>query len=222
MTENLILDLKWYVQYRNKGRGLNPVLYDLNIKVTAEDIKMFETYFKIISNTIKSDINEHAAYLKTRADEHARVSALKRTLAKKITLVHKSMTATELIIEELTKQKHKLISSSKPKTPRQFTLNLNDSNYTTNSKTIEIAEIDRKLGEYNSRLDIYKRELSMLQLDSEKLIASYPSHKMNIGNNDNNDGRRRSRSRTRSGSGSLRNIPLLFEGGTRKKKRTPK
>ena len=190
LTENLILDLQWYVNYRYRtGRGFHPTLYDLHIKVTAEDITMFKTYFKTITDTIKSDINAHTAHLKTRAEERARFRTLTRKIAKKITLINKSIAATELKIKELTEQRTTLqrVSSKNPKTPQQFILNLNDSNDTTpNATSSEIEKITQKLSKYNHTLDQYTRELGKLRSEADGLVARYPSFKT-IANNESNN-----------------------------------
>jgi hypothetical protein len=221
LTKDLILDLQWYVTYRGKGRRFNPKLYDLYIKVTSEDIKQFETYLKILSDTIKPHVNEHAAYINTKNQKHKLLRTLKRDIAKKITVLTKSIAATEATIRDLAEEKSELIRRSSTKPVYQPTLDLiNYPTHSSNTTLAELVEVDKDLAYQYTVLEKYTKEVATLRLEANEVIGYAPSNRMNVGNNSNmnnvNGSRRRSRSRSRSRTASL------IEGGTRKKKRTPK
>jgi len=119
----------------------------------------------------------------------------KRTLAKQIMVVNQSIVATELKIEDLTGQRNGLISSTKT-----------------------MANINTELSNAIRNLAADKCELTRLQKEAAKIPGYDP---FTIINNGRQNTRRRS-----SSTNLLENIPLMFppltEGGTRKKKRTPK
>jgi hypothetical protein len=220
LTKNLLLDLQWYVTYRSRGRRFNPNRYDLHIKVTSEDIKQFETDFKRLIDTIQPRVQEHAAYLNQQKQKHKLLRTLKRDIAKKITVLTKSIAATEAIIRDLTEEKSELIRRFSTKPVYQPTLDLiNYPTHSSNTTLAELVEVDKKLAHQYTVLERYTKEVAELRLEANEVIGYDPSNRMNVGNNNSNTNnvngsRYRSRSRSRTAS--------RIEGGTRKKKRTPK